>query len=122
MKYLWTTIKVKNMEESLHFYKDLLGLKVKDEKHVSEGFDLAFLDMGESDIELLCSEKMDCTIGSGVTIGFEVESIEEVRTRGQCPAGAPGKRRLRSRQRTVSRRWNEIRHGKGSKRPRRSAC
>lgn len=81
MKYLWTTIKVKNMEESLHFYKDLLGLKVKDEKHVSEGFDLAFLDMGESDIELLCNEKMDCTIGSGVSIGFEVESIEEVRTK-----------------------------------------
>lgn len=79
MKYLWTTIKVKNMKESLHFYEDLLGLKIKKEKHITEGFDLAFLDLGESDIELLCNNKMDCTIGNGVTIGFEVDSIDEIR-------------------------------------------
>lgn len=81
MKYLWTTIKVKDMKESLHFYEDLLGLKIKSEKHITEGFDLAFLDLGESDIELLCNDKMDCTIGNGVTIGFEVESIDEIRKR-----------------------------------------
>lgn len=28
MKYLWTTINVKNMEESITFYSELAGLKM----------------------------------------------------------------------------------------------
>lgn len=91
MKYLWTTIKVKDMKESLYFYEELLGLKIKSEKHIREGFDLAFLDMGESEIELMCNDKMDCSIGKGVTIGFQVEDLDEIVSRLQSQGIEIGK-------------------------------
>ncbi|MFW6267358.1 MAG: VOC family protein, partial [Halanaerobium sp.] len=29
MSYLWTTIKVKNLEESIEFYQQIVGLKLQ---------------------------------------------------------------------------------------------
>ena len=79
MKYLWTTIKVKDMKESVRFYKDLLGLSVKSTKHIKEGFDLTFLETDNTEIELLYNEKMDHTVGKAITFALEVESIAEIK-------------------------------------------
>ena len=50
MKYLHTMIRVKNLEKSLHFYKDLLGLKEIRRNDYPEGrFTLVFLAANKED-------------------------------------------------------------------------
>lgn len=49
MKYLHTMIRVKNLEESIHFYSELLGMKVISREDFPEGeFSLVFLSYGST--------------------------------------------------------------------------
>ncbi len=49
MKYLHTMIRVKNLEESIRFYSELLGMKVISHEDFPEGeFTLVFLSYGDS--------------------------------------------------------------------------
>jgi len=49
MKYLHTMIRVKNLEESIHFYSELLGMKVISHEDFPEGeFTLVFLSYGDT--------------------------------------------------------------------------
>ncbi|HCX61202.1 MAG TPA: glyoxalase, partial [Clostridiales bacterium] len=57
MKFLWTTIHVKNMEESLAFYQDVVGLKLMNRFNAGPGMEISFLGEGETKLELICSEK-----------------------------------------------------------------
>ena len=41
MKYLWTTINVKDLDESIAFYSDLLGLKVQSRFPAGPGMEIA---------------------------------------------------------------------------------
>ena len=78
MKFLWTTLLVDNMDESLKFYEDIVGLKMVDRFPAGPGMEISFLGEGETKVELICNEKLKkLDAGSRVTLGFKVESLEE---------------------------------------------
>ncbi len=77
MKLSWTTLMVKDMEESLKFYQDILGLEVDSRFTAMPGLELAFLGAGETKIELVCNaEVQNAVVGDAVSLGFEVDSLD----------------------------------------------
>jgi lactoylglutathione lyase len=80
MKFLWTTIHVKDMDESLKFYQDIVGLELKRRFNAGPGMELAFLGVGETEIELVCAEH-DIHPGNivGISIGFSIENADDFR-------------------------------------------
>jgi methylmalonyl-CoA/ethylmalonyl-CoA epimerase len=79
-------IAVKNLDETINFYKDVLGLEVGGSEIVEEqSVKVAFLPIGDSEIELLESTTEDGPIakfieknGEGMQhIAFKVDDIEE---------------------------------------------
>ena len=53
MKFLWTTIYVKNLDESITFYSNLLGLKVVNRFPAGPGMEIAFMGNGINDETLV---------------------------------------------------------------------
>ena len=79
-------IAVSNLEESIRFYEDVLGLEVEGEEVVEEQkVKVAFLPIGDTEVELLEATTPDSPIakfiekrGQGVQhIAFKVDNIEE---------------------------------------------
>lgn len=78
MSFLWTSIYVKDLEESLDFYKNIIGLKVDSRMDMGEDNAIVFLGDGQTKVELIYdSEKQDINIDESISLGFEVNSIEE---------------------------------------------
>jgi lactoylglutathione lyase len=78
MKFLWTTILVNNMDESLKFYEEIVGLKMTERFQAGPGMEISFLGEGETKVELIYNEKFKkLDAGNRVTLGFKVESLEE---------------------------------------------
>jgi len=78
MKFLWTTIHVKNLEESIYFYADLAGLTVQRRFSPGPGREIAFMGngtAGETLVELISGGE-DAAFGDGISIGFAVESAD----------------------------------------------
>ncbi|MDF2986432.1 MAG: Glyoxalase/bleomycin resistance protein/dioxygenase [Eubacterium sp.] len=78
MKFLWTTIKVTNMEASLKFYQEILGLPLNRRFGTGTDMEIAFLGEGGTEVELICNkgtEKVD--FGTDISMGFQVESLDE---------------------------------------------
>ena len=48
MKFCWSTLMVKNLEESLKFYKEIVGLNVSNRFNAGTGVEIAFLGDGET--------------------------------------------------------------------------
>lgn len=95
MRILWTTIHVKNLDESIAFYSDLAGLKVTRRFHAGPGTEIAFMGNGEKDetlVELLAGGGA-VDIGESISIGFAVDSaddmLEKVKSRGIPVHGGP---------------------------------
>lgn len=79
MKFSYSTLLVKNMDETLSFYRDVLGLSIAGRFSPVPGLELAMLDTGETQIELVCSEESAGAVtGSAVSFGFEVESLDDM--------------------------------------------
>lgn len=79
MKFCWTTIIVKNMEESLKFYQEIVGLPLDRRYRARPGTEIAFLGDGETKIELICYESVpNVIIGQDISLGFEVKSLDEM--------------------------------------------
>jgi Lactoylglutathione lyase and related lyases len=77
MEFLWTTITVKNMEESLKFYEEIVGLPLNKKFGTAQEAEFAFLGEGETKIELIkYANKETVTIGPDISMGFRVASIE----------------------------------------------
>ena len=82
MNYGFVTIKVKNMEESLKFYIDLLGLKEATSFSPQPGVKIVFVtDEKGNKIELIENSHMSISEDAGykslLSIGFPVESVDE---------------------------------------------
>lgn len=80
-------IAIKNLDETLKFYEDVLGIKCSGQEVVEEQkVKVAFLPLGESEIELLESTTEDGPIakfiekkGEGIQhIAFRVDDIEKI--------------------------------------------
>ena len=79
MKFLWTTINVKDMDKSLAFYRDVVGLTVDRTMKPGPGMQIAFMGAGETKVELISDPQgRERTYGNDITLGFEVESIESI--------------------------------------------
>ena len=79
MKFCWVTINVKNMEKSLHFYQEIIGLNISRKMKPNPDMEIIFLGSGETQIELIYNTKVDdITIEKDISLGFEVESIERM--------------------------------------------
>lgn len=93
MNFCWVTLHVGDLEKSLGFYRDFLGLEVF--SRFSGGGKVEIAMMGKKDapkVELLCDGgARDRERGAGVSLGFEVGSleraVEDARRRG-IPVGA----------------------------------
>jgi len=80
MKFLWTTIYVKDLGESIAFYSSLLGLQMLKRFPAGPGVEIAFMGNGianETTVELLA----DCNHSPAnysdlVSIGFAVDSVD----------------------------------------------
>ncbi|HHU16733.1 MAG: VOC family protein [Anaerovoracaceae bacterium] len=78
MNILWTTIFVKNMEESLKFYQDIVGLPIDSKFTAGSDTEIYFLGGEGAKVELIYDKKItDVDIGKDVSIGFAVNSIDE---------------------------------------------
>ena len=78
MKFCWVTITVKDMEESVKFYQEIVGLSENRRFNAGPEVEIVFLGNGETEIELIhngSSKNVD--MGSAISLGFEVNSIEE---------------------------------------------
>lgn len=78
MKFCWCTITVDNMEDSLKFYQEIVGLSISRRFVGGPGTEIAFLGDGETKVELICDAKHKSTNNTGgISLGFEVESVDE---------------------------------------------
>ncbi|MDD2374612.1 MAG: VOC family protein [Eubacteriales bacterium] len=78
MAFCWSTLRVNNMDESLSFYKDVIGLALQNRFNAGPDLEIAFLGDGETKIELVCNkDSSDVKIGSDISLGFEIDSVNE---------------------------------------------
>lgn len=78
MKFCWTTIHVKDMEKSLKFYEEIVGLKINNRFNAGPNMEIVFLGQGETQIELIYDEEKDINMGKSISLGFEVESVDNM--------------------------------------------
>jgi len=65
------------MNESLNFYQDIIGLKVK-RRFSAGGSDIVFLGDVGTEIELVFNPaKPNISIGHDISLGFEVPSVKD---------------------------------------------
>lgn len=75
MKFLWTTLYVKDLESSIDFYKKYAELNVTRQFKLGD-LSLAFLGQGETQLELIEDPSRDILHSKDLSIGFEVKDIE----------------------------------------------
>ena len=82
MKFLWTTIYVRNMDESIAFYSNLLGLQPLRRFPAAPGIEIAFMGNGTENeifVEFLQDDHMqDVAFGEAISIGFAITSIDDM--------------------------------------------
>ncbi|ATW26547.1 VOC family protein [Candidatus Formimonas warabiya] len=79
MKFCWTTLRVKNLEESLKFYQEIVGLKVERKFSAGPGTEIVFLGDGETKVELIGNgTNQEVNMGEDISLGFEVGSVDEM--------------------------------------------
>lgn len=79
MKFNWTTIWVKDMNASLKFYQEVVGLPLQRRYPARPGMEIAFLGSEDTALELISDESKDTIeVGADVSIGFESGPLEEV--------------------------------------------
>ncbi|GGF86647.1 hypothetical protein GCM10010912_34900 [Paenibacillus albidus] len=73
----WITLRVRDLEVSLNFYHSILGLPV-DRRFESRGRQIVMLGTeGQPKIELIQGTDLALKPECGVSVGFEVESLDE---------------------------------------------
>lgn len=81
MKFCWSTLMVKNLEESLKFYNEVVGLTVNRRFNSGPGVEIAFIGDEGTKIELICNEDLkQVDLGHDISLGFEVNSVDEMMT------------------------------------------
>lgn len=79
MKFLWTTILVKDMEETLKFYQEVVGLKMDRRFNAGPDMEICFLGEDSTKLEVICNKKFkNIDAGNAVTLGFSVNSLDEM--------------------------------------------
>lgn len=80
MKFLWTTIHVKNLDESITFYSNLVGLQMLKRFPAGPGMEIVFMGNGMNDetlVELLADSNNNTVKHSeSISLGFAVGSVD----------------------------------------------
>lgn len=77
MKLAFATIKVKDMDASLKFYRDLLGLPVARQFQAGPN-QITFLSTGGAEVELITTPGNEgLAAGTSLSLGFEVDSLDQ---------------------------------------------
>ncbi len=75
MNFCWTTIQVMDMDKSLAFYQEIVGLPLVRRAQASPEMELAFLGSGETQVELICDGKPQAVNhGDSISMGFRTGS------------------------------------------------
>lgn len=78
MKLGWITVNVKDPDESIRFYTEVVGLTLASRQPAGPDIELAFLGDGDTKLELVCNRTIkEFVVGSSITLGFEVDSLDE---------------------------------------------
>jgi lactoylglutathione lyase len=81
MKLSWVTLTVKDIEASIRFYTEVVGLTVDSRRPAGPQVELAFLGDGETKVELVCNQAISkFDMGQNISLGFEVDSVDETMT------------------------------------------
>lgn len=79
MEFCWSTLKVRNMEESLKFYCDIVGLSISRRFKAGPSTEIVFLGKGETKVELICDgNNTDINVGPDISWGFLTESVDKM--------------------------------------------
>jgi lactoylglutathione lyase len=79
MSFCWVTVNVKDMDESIGFYKNVVGLSVERTLQPNPATRIAFLGSGETKLELIHNPENGApAFGRDISMGFEVESMESI--------------------------------------------
>ena len=74
MTFNWTTLHVNDIEASLKFYQEMIGLPLKRRFSPNGTIELAFLgNEGESELELYCAPDEPKSSAKGISIGFTIQ-------------------------------------------------
>ena len=77
MAFLWTTITVKDMEESLNFYQEIVGLTVS-RRFSTPDMEIAFLGEDATKVELIYNPNVkEVSMGTDISLGFAAGSVDE---------------------------------------------
>ena len=78
MKFVHATISVRNMEESLKFYQEIVGLNMEKRFSGGSGVEIVFLGEGETKIELIYNKNIqEINMAQDISLGFQVESLDK---------------------------------------------
>jgi len=78
MSFCHVTLKVKDLDASIRFYTEVVGLPIDRRYQAGPDNEIAFLGSGETKVELICNKNQpDAMTGNGVSIGFKVEDVPE---------------------------------------------
>ena len=79
MKFGHVTVNVKDLEESLKFYQDIVGLPIARRFPAGPGMEIVFLGEDETLVELIYNENSEgVSYGQDISLGFEVESMDDM--------------------------------------------
>ncbi len=78
MKLSWCTIIVEDMDTSVKFYEEVVGLSVIQRFKSTEKMEIVFLGEGDAKIELISSETgKPSNVGNDISLGFVVDSLDD---------------------------------------------
>lgn len=81
MRYSWTTLQVRDLEKSIHFYETIVGLSVNRRFKAGSSMEIAFLchEEGDTEIELMAgNDPAQIAHGQSISMGFVAEDLQEV--------------------------------------------
>ena len=87
MKSVWTTMHVKDLEKSIAFYEEAVGLTVENRFPAGPGAEIAFMKSEGTDtkVELLCrADFKGRQEDVALSLGFETENLDEKRAELQA--------------------------------------
>lgn len=77
MKFCWSTLLVRDLDESIRFYQEIIGLPLAERFQAGPDREIAFLGGGETKIELIWSaDQGEIDPGTDISWGFAVESLD----------------------------------------------